>query len=138
MSLAHNAPTCRNCTAPLPMGAPSCATCGHQTGAPAAAPYYPTAPQPAVAQPMVVVAAKSTGIAVLLTLLWLGAGHLYAGKIGAGVALMVFDFVLSLLAITGFGLIIAFPVWLVSVVVAAMLASSAVTAFNRRNGVLVH
>jgi TM2 domain-containing membrane protein YozV len=133
VSLAHNAsPTCRQCSALLQVGAPTCGTCGCRTAAAPAAPYAPVA-----GQPVVVVAAKSAGIAVLLTLLWLGAGHLYAGKIGAGIALVVFDLVLAMLAATLFGLIIAVPVWMVTFAIAAFLAANAVSEFNRRNGIVV-
>jgi len=132
VSLAHNAaPTCHNCSALLPAGAAACGTCGYQTGS--AAVSYP----PAAGPPVVVVAAKSAGIAVLLTLLWLGAGHLYAGKIGAGIALVVFDFVLFLLALTFVGALVAIPIWIVTFAIAAFLSANAVSDFNRRNGIVV-
>jgi TM2 domain-containing membrane protein YozV len=129
VSLAHNASsTCQRCSALLPAGAPTCVSCGQS----AAAPYAP-----AVGQPVVVVAAKSAGIAVLLTLLWLGAGHLYAGKIGAGIALVIFDFVLFLLALTFVGALLAVPVWIITFAIAAFLSANAVSEFNRRNGIVV-
>jgi TM2 domain-containing membrane protein YozV len=132
VSLAHNtSSTCTRCSSWLPVGTAACGTCGHPTGAAV------NAYGPVPGQPVVVVAAKSAGVAVLLTVLWMGAGHLYAGRIGAGIALMVFDFVLGLIALTGLGLIIAFPVWLVSCAIAAYLATEAVATFNRRNGVVV-
>ncbi len=43
-----------------------------------------------------VVAAKTPGIAVLLSFLWLGAGHAYAGRTAAGVVFMVTNFFLVL------------------------------------------
>jgi TM2 domain-containing membrane protein YozV len=129
MSLAPNTPTCRRCAGPLQVGAPACGTCGQLTGAAPAG--------PAVGRPVGVVAAKSTGIAVLLSVLWVGAGNLYAGSIGTGVALMLFDGLLALLALTGFGLIIAFPIWLVTCIVATVLAVNSVSSFNRRNGIVV-
>lgn len=87
--------------------------------------------------PIGVVPAKSAGVAVLLSLLWLGAGHLYAGRIGTGIALIVFDLLLAVLALTGIGLVIAFPVWLMAFLVTAVLAANAASAFNRRNGIVV-
>jgi hypothetical protein len=69
--------------------------------------------------------------------LWVGAGNLYAGSIGTGVALMLFDGLLALLALTGFGLIVAFPLWLVTCIVATVLAVNSVSSFNRRNGIVV-
>jgi TM2 domain-containing membrane protein YozV len=129
MSLAPNTPTCRRCAGRLQVGAPACGTCGQLTGAGAAG--------PASGRPVGVVAAKSTGIAVLLSVLWVGAGNLYAGSIGTGVALMLFDGLLALLALTGFGLIIAFPIWLVTCIVATVLAVNSVSSFNRRNGIVV-
>lgn len=84
------------------------------------------------------VTAKSPGIAVLLSLLWLGAGHLYVGKIGAGIALIVLDFFLFVLSFTVLGLIISIPVWLITFVIVAILASQAAKDFNRRNGIIVN
>lgn len=73
---------------------------------------------------------KSKGIAVLLTFFWLGAGHLYADRIGTGIVLILIDMFLVFLAMTGVGLIIAFPVWLILFMLAALLSVSAVDQCN--------
>ncbi|MCL1811174.1 MAG: hypothetical protein FWG41_03005 [Methanomassiliicoccaceae archaeon] len=44
---------------------------------------------PAVMQQTLVVREKSTGVAVLLSILWAGLGQVYVGKIGRGIALMI-------------------------------------------------
>jgi TM2 domain-containing membrane protein YozV len=84
-----------------------------------------------------VVAAKTPGIAVLLSFLWLGAGHLYAGRTGAGVTFMVANFflVLFFLFIPLIGWLIAPVIWVALFVVAAVTASGAVKAHNARWGI---
>lgn len=68
---------------------------------------------------------KSAGLAVVLSFLWLGAGHLYAGRIGSGVALVIYEFILLMIAVTGLGLIVAVPLWLVSAPIVMVTAASA-------------
>ena len=87
--------------------------------------------------PRAVVAAKTPGIAVLLSFLWLGAGHLYAGRTGAGVAFMVTNFflVLFFFLIPLIGWVIAPLIWVPLFVVAAVTASGAVKAHNARWGI---
>ncbi|HZD15283.1 MAG TPA: hypothetical protein VE196_09205, partial [Pseudonocardiaceae bacterium] len=87
--------------------------------------------------PITLVAAKSPGVAVLLSLLWLGAGHLYAGSVGVGVAWIIVDGVLFLLSCTGIGLIVSVPVWIVAAIITTITAAGAANAFNRRNGIIV-
>jgi len=82
------------------------------------------------------VPAKSKGTAVLLTFLWLGAGHMYAEKIGVGIALAIIDTFLVLLGLTGIGLIIAFPIWIVLFIIAALLSASAVEQFNAKTAAM--
>ena len=65
---------------------------------------------------------KSPAAAVLLSLLWLGAGQLYLGQIGLGVALVLFDAFLLFLSFTGVGLIISVPIWLVAVPTVMIMA----------------
>jgi TM2 domain-containing membrane protein YozV len=78
--------------------------------------------------------AKSVGVAVVLSLFWLGAGHIYAGKTGSGVALAIFDGFLVLLGLTGIGMIIALPIWLVVTPLVMALSASAVKQSNWRRG----
>jgi len=90
-------------------------------------------PQP----PVHVVPAKSSGIGVLLSFLWLGAGHLYVGNMGLGIGLIVFDFFLVLLSFIPLVWILTFPIWLIAFIFAAIHVSNAAKAFNRRNGIVV-
>ncbi len=119
-------PRCRFCSTILE---PPGHICGHCNA--------PQAIAPAPSMALGGVAAKSPGIAVLLSFIWLGAGHLYAGQVGLGVALMVFDAFLVLLAFTLIGLIIAVPLWLISAPIVMVLAYSAAKRFNERNGIVV-
>ena len=80
---------------------------------------------------------KSAGIAVLLTVLWLGAGHLYANRVAAGVILIICDFILWAMALSFVLAIVAIPVYLVLVVVSAILAAQAANDFNYRNGLVL-
>jgi hypothetical protein len=105
-------------------------------------PGYPTAhpgayPAPYGMPVRGVVTAKNPGVAVLLSLLWLGAGNLYAGQTTLGVILLLVNFPLVLLAMTVVGLIIAFPVWVVLVIVSIVLGAQGAKDFNQRNGIVV-
>jgi TM2 domain-containing membrane protein YozV len=78
---------------------------------------------------------KTPGIAVLLSFLWLGAGHLYAGKSGIGLALLATNFVLLLLALIPFvGWVLAPLGWIPLFIFAAISSSSAVKEHNARFG----
>lgn len=72
---------------------------------------------------------------MLLSFLWLGAGHLYANRIATGVCLILFQlFILwPLLFVFGAG----FLLWLVTAPIVMVLAASAANDFNRRNGLVV-
>ncbi len=91
---------------------------------------YPVQPHHQIIQ---VVPAKSPGVAVLLTFLWLGAGHLYAGSTGAGIALMLLEFVLLPLAFLGVGIVL----WVLIAPFAMFFAAQAAKAFNQRNGIII-
>ncbi|XVS63752.1 hypothetical protein ACQPYE_36750 [Actinosynnema sp. CA-299493] len=137
-------PMCGSCGAYLQPPSVNCAVCGAtqwpvtQAPPPVYPPVYaPVHPVPHGMQMGGVVTAKNPGIAVLLSLLWLGAGNLYAGQTALGVILLLVNFPLILLAMTVLGLIVAFPVWLVLVVVSIVLAMQGAKDFNRRNGILV-
>lgn len=80
----------------------------------------------------VVQSAKSPGLAAFLSLLWLGAGHLYADRIGMGILLAVTDLGLCLISLTGIGLFLAIPVWLVLTPLAMALSAAAVRRGNRQ------
>lgn len=83
-----------------------------------------------------VVSQKSPGVAVLLSFLWLGAGNLYVNQIPGGVALLLANMFLIMLAATIFGLLIAVPMWFVLFIISAVTASSAATQHNARYGLL--
>ncbi len=112
---------------------PRCRECGSILTPPGnVCPACHVSQQPEPQQPVqYFVPLKSKGIAVLLTFLWLGAGHLYAGRIATGIPLLVIDAFLVLIALTGIGFIIAFPVWLMLFLVVAPLSAAAVDRANR-------
>jgi len=79
-----------------------CDKCGQQAGA---------AVQPA--QPQVPFREKSAGVAAVLSFLWAGLGHLYVGKLGLGLVLMLlypfilfFGLIVLAVALGVFGLIL--------------------------------
>ncbi|MGY2002805.1 hypothetical protein [Blastococcus sp. SYSU DS1024] len=87
-------------------------------------------------QPAAVVTAKTPGIAVLLSLLWMGAGHLYAGRIGPGIGFMTTGFFLWILwFIPLIGWVVAPLLWLPLFIVAACTAANAAREHNARWGV---
>jgi len=103
------------------------------SGAPA--PYGAGSYTPA-GQPTAVVSLKTPGIAVLLSFLWLGAGHLYAGRTGVGLALIAIDLVLILLLMVPLiGWVLAPLGWLGLFIYAAISSSNAVKQHNARFGV---
>ncbi len=75
---------------------------------------------------------RSVGVAVLLSVVWLGAGHLYAGRPDVAAALMAYNAVLVLMSVTVIALILTVPMWLLSAPLVAVLAARAVIEDNRR------
>jgi hypothetical protein len=75
---------------------------------------------------------KSPGIAVLLTFLWLGAGHLYAGSITAGVLLLILDFLLILLSLVPFAIILTIPIWIIAFIICSISVVRCIETYNRR------
>ena len=106
---ATQPPRCRSCQAILQPPGHVCSQCNTVQQLPQQAMMQVSAPP------------KSVGVAVLLSFFWLGAGHIYAGRMGSGIALAIFDGFLVLLALTGIGLIIAVPVWLIATPLAMAL-----------------
>lgn len=107
-----------------------------QTGR-AATPYPVPVPQgfSQYQQPVMVMAPKSAGLAVFFTFLWLGVGHLYAGKTGAGIALVLLDlFVLTPLVFVFF---IGVLLWFIIAPIVMIFAAKAANDFNHRNGIVV-
>jgi TM2 domain-containing membrane protein YozV len=76
------------------------------------------------------VGGKSTGIAFLLSFLWLGAGNLYVGQTALGVVLMLVNVLLWMLNLTLIGWIVSFPVWVILLIVSVVVASKGVAEQN--------
>jgi len=92
---------CSKCGAQISEGAAFCSACG-ASAAQTQPPAY-TYGQPYGGAPYSNVSyrQKSTGLAVLLGILFPGAGHLYAGKIVRGIVFIVAFFSLSVLTYVG-------------------------------------
>jgi TM2 domain-containing membrane protein YozV len=96
----------------------------------AAAPYPGTAYPPAPYQPnpAAMRAPKSAGVAVLLTILWIGAGHLYLDRLGTGLVLMGAHLVV------GFFLLFLFPfsfvIWLAAAIGCSIWCSNLAGQIN--------
>lgn len=99
--------------------------------------FTPPAPNqlPQAFVPQVVVTAKTPGIAVLLSFLWLGAGHLYAGRTTTGIMFMVANFMLVLVSFIPFAFLVTVPIWIVLFIAAALTAHGAAVAYNQRWGI---
>ena len=115
-------PRCSRCGTTLHAGLP-CGLCEQPLAAQSAVPAPYPAPTYVVQTP------KSAGIAVLLSLLVLGGGHLYLNRIGVGIALVCWDvflFLVFLVPIVGW--VIGFVLWVVSFgIVAAVVVAEANT-----------
>ncbi len=96
-------------------------------------PYAPQpyAPQPygAPYPPVAVRPMKSAGIAVLLSFLWIGAGHLYLDRIGTGLVLMGAHFFVGFLLFVLF-FPLAFLVWLAAFITCAVVCSNLAHQIN--------
>ena len=90
-------------------------------------------PQP-YAGPYPALVPKSVALAVLLSFLWLGVGHLYAERTGPGIALLCAHFFLIFLSFFIITLIITIPAWLILAPIAMITSASAVREYNVRLG----
>lgn len=120
---------------PPPYGAPRPGPYGYQAPygpGPGGPPQWGQPPAPQHHHHHHHVAEKSAGVAVLLTFLWLGAGHLYLNRVTPGVLLLVLDFflVLFFLFVPILGWILGFVGWLVAFCIAAASCSSIAAADN--------
>ena len=120
-------PSCRNCGQPFAAPTQNCPSCG--------APQFAGAVVPTTVY--AVRAEKSALLAVILSLLWIGLGQLYVGQVGLGVAFILTDLVLMVLAFTGIGLIVSIPAWFILVPLAAILAGVSASNYNRTPPVLM-
>ena len=80
---------------------------------------------------------KTPGIAVLLSFLWLGAGHLYCNKTTTGIVLIFCELILLGVSLIPFGLVVTLPIWLIAAPIVMVLAAQAARDFNARNGIPV-
>ncbi len=94
---------CAYCGQEIPAESQFCRYCGAQVGG---APNQPAQgpPQYQQYQPVYAIPPKNTGVAVILALIgglfgFMGIGHLYIGKIGKGIALLILGFVLFAVSI---------------------------------------
>lgn len=88
-------------------------------------------PQP-VYYPVPMAPPKSPGLAAFPSFLWLGVGNVYAGQTGLGIALLLVNIPLVILGWTVIGMLVAFPLWLIAVVISMVTAAQAASAFNQR------
>jgi TM2 domain-containing membrane protein YozV len=95
---------CQNCRAMLDPRAVACPACGLPT---------PAAYAGQMATAVIAASTKSSGIALLLSLLWPGAGQIYVGRFGPGAAFMVGSLVafMMLFLIVGLLLYPAVLIW---------------------------
>ncbi|EIV92194.1 TM2 domain-containing protein [Frankia sp. QA3] len=100
---------------------------------PPGGPYPMGAPQP-FPGPGPLAPPKSVAVALLLTFLWLGAGHLYAGRIATGATLLIVNLFLWMLSFFIITLILTVPVWLILWVIAMITSATAVNNYNARIG----
>ncbi|MGQ0846579.1 MAG: hypothetical protein ACT4QF_20845 [Sporichthyaceae bacterium] len=83
---------------------------------------------------------KSTAVAILLSFLWPGAGHLYVGADYPGgsnntaIAFMVVSGVCFLLSLTIIGLVVSFPVWLGTAIYTMINSNRCAQAWNLSRG----
>ena len=88
---------CWSCGVPVKSAAEICPTCGVRQQ-----------PSPSSRE-------KSPGLAALASAVWVGAGQIYNGEIGRGIALMALMFVSSLSVFIGIGLVTTPLIWVYAV-----------------------
>jgi len=116
-------PFCRTCGKPVAGTAAICLNCGTNQRSSSHLPSETaiTAPEP-----------KSVGIAVLLTVLWPGAGHLYLGNSKKAIPFVIANAIGVGLAV--FTLLILFPItfiiWLVTLIMTAPSLSKETAEYN--------
>jgi TM2 domain-containing membrane protein YozV len=106
---------CRACGLPLDSRAMLCPGCGVATG---------NVVNAGVAAAALAMNAKSPGTAIVLSMLWAGAGQIYCGRAGRGIAFMAAGFVSALLILAVIGLVLLPIVWVWAMVDAYQLAKN--------------
>lgn len=119
-----NTPTyCRACGKEVDPRAVVCPSCGvSQQQAPVA---FPSANPPGM---------RTGGIAILLSIIWPGAGHLYADDNSTAIVFMIVSGINFLLSFTFFWLIIGIPLWLGTAIWCSIDSNRKVEAWNRARG----
>lgn len=115
----HPGAFCSTCGNPIHPNAMVCPSCGVATAG---------AAHVAGAAVSVAMGAKSAGVAVLLSLVFTGAGHWYVGRVGRGFVFFGLAFVSALLIVAVIGLIMLPVIW----ICAAIDASRCAQEHNRR------
>ncbi len=80
----------------------------------------------------VMVQAKNPGVAAVLSAVWTGAGQIYNGQIGLGLAFMAIQFINFLLIFLLIGFLTVPIMWIIGIVQAYSSAKS----FNARHGII--
>jgi TM2 domain-containing membrane protein YozV len=88
---------CPNCSGPIDPRAMACPRCGLPT---------PTAIAGQVGAAVLTMNRKSTGVALLLSVLWPGVGQIYVGRFGQGAAFMFGSLVAAMLMVVLIGFLI--------------------------------
>ena len=114
---------CRACGEEIDPRATICPKCGVSQSAVGVAPYRSTP-----------VGARSGGIAIILSLIWPGAGHLYAEDNTPGIVFCVISAVNFLLSWTIIWLIVGIPIWLGTAIWCSIDSNRKVAAWNVAHG----
>ncbi|MCW3101320.1 MAG: hypothetical protein JWL77_6938 [Chthonomonadaceae bacterium] len=116
---------CRACGRPVDSRAVICPACGVAQH-PADPVFTPGGGMVLPAQP------KSSGVAIILSFLWPGAGHLYAADNDKAIAFLVISAICFLISLTIIGLVITIPVWLGCAIYTMIDSSHAADRYNQR------
>ena len=117
---------CRACGTQLDPRAVICTGCGVATGN----------ASPGVAAAALAMNSKSPGVAVLLSLLWTGAGQVYCGRVGRGAAFFCAALVSAVLILVAVGFVLLPIVWIWAAVDAHQLAKTQNRALLAAAGVM--
>jgi TM2 domain-containing membrane protein YozV len=116
---------CRNCGRQISDQADVCVGCGVSTHRPLNVPSFNHVPRP---EP------KNSGLAILFTVLFPGAGHLYIGKTDKGTPFIIANAIGFVMAFTLILFPVSFIIWLVTLLMTAPNMSSEVAEVNARAG----
>ena len=123
-AVQNTGPTfCRACGKEIDGRAVICPNCGVAQSQAAASTY--------VARPA---GARTGGIAILLSILWPGAGHLYADDNTNGIIFTIISAVNFLLSLTLIWLILGIPIWLGTAIWCSIDSNKKVEAWNIAHG----